>query len=389
VDLLENVVQPYAWGSRTAIAELRGLPSPSATPEAELWMGTHPAAPSKSVRGTDTRALGERIALAPERELGHRVVASFGAELPFLLKILAAEEPLSLQAHPTLEQARAGFAREEAAGVPRTAAHRNYKDPNHKPELICALTSFDALCGFRAVDDTRALLAELGTLEDLSERLRGGLHEAFAWLMGLDRGSRVAKVEATLAACARITSGRFARECAWALRIGKVHPGDVGIVGALLLNLVTLEPGEAIYLPAGNLHAYLHGVGVEIMASSDNVLRGGLTPKHVDVRELLSVLDFQAGPVAKVQPIREGALERWATPAREFALSRVRLGAGDAWAAPIDGPTLAICTEGEVVARDAETEVTLSSGRSVFIPASAERLALNGRGAVFLASVPT
>lgn len=384
MDLLENVVQPYAWGSFAAIAELRGLPTPSETPEAELWLGAHPAAPSISERG-DRRPLGQRIAAAPEAELGARVSRAFG-ELPFLLKILAARTPLSLQAHPTLEQARAGFDAEEAAGVPRGAAHRNYKDRNHKPELICALGPFDALCGFRAVDETRALFTELGTLAELSARL-DALPSAFGWLMRLPKAEQTALVDATLAACRRVESPRFARERAWALRLGETYPGDVGVIGALLLNLVRLEAGEAIYLPAGNLHAYLEGVGVEIMASSDNVLRGGLTPKHVDVAELLRVLDFHAGPVSKVLPVREGDLERWPTPAREFALARVVLESGR-WSAPLDGPVIAICTEGVLRARDAHGERTLSRGVSVFVPADARQLALEGTGTLFLAGVP-
>jgi mannose-6-phosphate isomerase len=392
VDLLENVVQPYAWGSRTAIAELRGLPSPSATPEAELWMGAHPGGPSVSVRRSgpgpiDRRPLGARIAANPAEELGPRTRGAFGDELPFLLKVLAAAQPLSLQAHPSLDQARAGFAAEETLGVPRSAPHRNYKDQNHKPELLCALTPFDALCGFRALDETQALLAELGALDDLAERLRGGLREAFAWLMTLDREVTRAKVDATLTACARITSGPFARERAWALRIGHAYPGDVGVIGALLLNLVRLEPGEAIYLPAGNLHAYLEGVGVEIMAASDNVLRGGLTPKHVDVPELLRVLEFQAGPVAKVLPARDGAFESWPTPAREFALGRVTLDGGT-WGQPVDAPQIAIVTDGALTLRDATGATELAKGASAWIPASASSVEWSGRGAAYVATVP-
>lgn len=392
MDLLENIVQPYAWGSRTALATLRGE-APSARPEAELWMGAHPGAPSRSLRAGAWVSLPDRIAAAPDAELGRRVVGAFGRELPFLLKVLAAEEPLSLQAHPTLEQARAGFAAEEAAGVPRSAPHRNYKDPNHKPELICALGPFDALCGFRAIDELRELLSALGALDLLRARLDEGVGPAFAALMdlGRDRDARVAAVDATLAACARLRDrgGPFAEACGWALRLGAIHPGDVGVIGALMLNLVRLAPGEAIYLPAGNLHAYLHGVGVEIMASSDNVLRGGLTPKHVDVPELLRVLDFRAGPVEKVLPVAagDGVLERWSTPAREFALSRATL-RGGSWSTPVDAASIVLCTEGTLVARDAHDALTLRQGQSAFAPASGERLTLEGAGVAFLATVP-
>ncbi|MBI2394804.1 MAG: mannose-6-phosphate isomerase, class I [Deltaproteobacteria bacterium] len=397
MDLLDNIVQPYAWGSRTALAALRGAPTPSPTPEAELWMGAHPGGPSRALRAGAWAPLPDRIAAAPDAELGARVVGSLGRELPFLLKVLAAEEPLSLQAHPTLEQARAGFDAEETKGVPRDAPHRNYKDRNHKPELICALGPFDALCGFRAVDELRELLSALGTLDALRARLdRGpdGLGPAFAWVMGLAseaREAREASVGATLAACERLRDrgGPFADACGWALRLGAIHPGDAGVIGALMLNLVRLAPGEAIYLPAGNLHAYLHGVGVEIMASSDNVLRGGLTPKHVDVPELLRVLDFRAGPVDKVlpSPAGDGVLERWTTPAREFALSRATL-RGGSWTTTIDAATIVLCTEGALAARDARDALTLRQGQSAFVPAAGQRIALEGFGVAFLATVP-
>jgi len=385
MERLQNVIQPYAWGSRTAIAELCGAPTPSARPEAELWMGAHPVAPSRMLDGS---SLLERIERAPEAELGAATLRAFGPRLPFLLKILAAEQPLSLQAHPSIAQAEEGFDREDRAGIPRDAPHRNYRDRNHKPELICALSPFVALCGFRAIEATRALFELLAVpgLSELALRLVD-MRDAFAWLMTLERTARERLVGDTIAACVRLRDAGsvFSDECSWAARIGAMYPGDAGVIGALLLNLLHLQPGEAIYLPAGNLHAYLHGVGVEVMASSDNVLRGGLTPKHVDVGELLRVLDFRASPIAKALPIRVGDVEVWKTPAREFELSRVHVGASKA-TIEVRAPVIAICTEGTVSIADDRNTETLGRGESVFVPGSMSELALSGHGTAYLAT---
>ena len=339
MDLLDNVVQPYAWGSRTAIPQLLGR-APDGKPHAELWLGAHPVASSKSLRQGEWRSLQQRIADDERGELGQELAERFH-RLPFLLKVLAADEPLSLQAHPNRQQASEGFAREEAAGIARTAPHRNYKDNNHKPELIVALTPFDALCGFRPVADLVALFDALAVpqLSTVSAMVREwpdemGLHAVFYALLSMPDAERHEVVPAVLQACWRHgeAHGRFSAECEWAQELGRKYPGDVGAVTSLMLNLVRLKPGEGIYLPAGNLHAYLRGVGVEVMASSDNVLRGGLTTKHVDVEELVSVLQYSHGTVPVVRPVVQGDEEVWLTPAPEFQLSRVdgaRRGVGD------------------------------------------------------------
>jgi mannose-6-phosphate isomerase len=375
---LENVVQPYAWGSATAIPRLLGL-AETGGPQAELWLGAHPLAPSK-VNG---RSLEAVIAEAPEAVLGAPVMARFGERLPFLLKVLAAARPLSLQAHPSLAQAQAGFAREEAAGVPRTAGHRNYKDPNHKPELICALTPFRALCGFRRVADTRALLLGLAVpaLAPLLETLdRAGLAGFFEALMTTPADRRAPLVTAVVDACASRPPRGFLAECANAVALAGEYPGDVGVIGALLLNLVTLAPGEALALGAGNLHAYLEGTGVELMANSDNVLRGGLTPKHVDVPELLRVLDFHDGPVTVVTPV--GAPEAvYPTAFPDFRLSRVEV--RGPLTLPRLGPDVLLCTGGAVTANSLE----LTRGASAFAPFSDGPLALDGQGTLFRATV--
>jgi mannose-6-phosphate isomerase len=385
----------YAWGSHTAIAELQGRATPAVAPEAELWMGAHPSGPSRLLRGGVSRSLDEVIAGDPDGELGAESAKMFGARLPFLLKVLAAAQPLSLQAHPSLEQARLGFADEERRGVPRDAAHRNYKDANHKPELICALTPFDALCGFRRVAETRSLVDALGVAEltELTSPLRGqdvpaGLAVVLHALMTMRGPALSALVPATPVERGG-DEGRFRAECAWAIRLAALYPGDAGIVTSLLLNLVHLEPGEAIYLDAGNLHAYLDGVGVEIMASSDNVLRGGLTPKHVDVDELLRVLRFIDGPITRLRGRALDAHEVvWDTPAPEFRLSRIRVGP-DAVNRLALGAEILICTEGAVRVTDSRAvpPVELAPGVAAFVPGGRNAFTLTGEGVVFRAGV--
>ncbi|WNG17014.1 mannose-6-phosphate isomerase, class I [Cystobacter fuscus] len=394
--LLDNVIQPYAWGSRTALAELLGQPAPSATTQAELWMGAHPGGPSRVGREGASRTLLELIRSAPERELGEAVTRRFGAELPFLFKVLAAETPLSLQTHPSLAQAREGFARENAQGIPLSAPHRNYKDANHKPELTCALTPFEALCGFRRVDETLALFDALGVaaLEPLLAPLRAspdarGVSRMFEALMTFPSERRASLVAGVVDACAAglARPGPFHAEWRQAVRLGSLYPGDPGVVAALMLNLVRLRPGEAIYLPAGNLHAYLGGVAVELMANSDNVLRGGCTPKHVDVPELLRVLDFRCGPVDVLvaRPHEEGEAV-YPTPSEEFRLSRFQLRPGAVSRPARRGPEILLCAEGSARLSLPGETLALPRGASVFVSAADGAYSLEGEGLVFRAT---
>jgi mannose-6-phosphate isomerase len=392
---LENPIQNYAWGSRTAIASLLGASAPSSEPEAELWMGAHPKAPSLVLPGRE--ALSQLIEREPEPMLGAALIARFGKRLPFLFKVLAAETPLSLQAHPTLEQAQAGFAAEEARGVALDSASRNYKDSNHKPELLCALTPFSALCGFRQIEDTLALfralnLQHVSFLVDILAGLptEAGLAQLFSTLLGLSPERRAELSRETLDRCTLLAAidGPFQHEFSWAVRIGVLYPGDIGIISALLLNLVKLTPGEAIYLPAGNLHAYLQGVGVEIMANSDNVLRGGLTPKHVDNRELLHVLRFNAGPVNVLRGEMQDSARVYRTPAAEFELQSFQLLPGER-PTVIDrrGPEILLCQQGQVTVESESERHALVQGQALFIAAREPGYALHGHGSLFRASV--
>jgi mannose-6-phosphate isomerase len=335
--------------------------------------------------------LDRLIAQGPERWLGREVAERFGGTLPFLMKVLAAAQPLSLQAHPSRAQAEAGFSAEQAAGIPLGAAHRNYKDPNHKPEILCALTPFEALYGFREVSRTRQLLRSLAVpaLGPLLERLEAraaaedALRSALMYLFGLDRPFRTVLVAAAAEACERPLPG-WEPEARWARRVAAAYPGDVGVIVMLLMNLVRLEPGEALYLPAGNLHAYLEGTGVELMANSDNVLRGGLTGKHVDVPELMRVLDFSPIPPAPLRAVQAGPEWLYPTDALDFRLSRLELSGG----ASLPGTTaqVLLCTRGAVELQRGSDALALRSGESAFLAGDAEPLQLRGAGQLFRAT---
>lgn len=398
MDRLDNPVRPYAWGSTTAIPELLGI-EPTGRPQAELWMGAHPGAPSRVDRGAGPVPLPEVIAADPERELGPETVAAFGPRLPFLLKVLAAAAPLSLQVHPDPAQAAAGFAREEASGIPLSAPHRTYKDDQHKPELICALTPFDGLCGFRPPARTAQLLAalEVDDLKPYVDILRAqpaeaALREVFTAVLTADRERQAGTVRAAGEACDRLAAAGGEHADAYAAYAALAHqcPGDPGVIAAMLLNHVRLQPGEALFLAAGVPHAYLGGLGVEIMANSDNVLRCGLTPKHVDVPELLRIVDFSGGDPGVLRP--EAAPddeEVYTTPVAEFRLSRRVLDPGAA-PHPLPGGRVQIllCTEGGIRLDDAAgRELTLARGESAYLPAAAEGVRCTGPGTFFRATV--
>ncbi|MFF4697732.1 mannose-6-phosphate isomerase, class I [Streptomyces chattanoogensis] len=396
MDRLANTVRPYAWGSTTAIPELLGV-EPTGAPQAEMWMGAHPGAPSRIDRGAGPVSLAEVIDAAPEAELGAETVRAFGPRLPFLLKLLAAGSPLSLQVHPDLAQAKEGFADEERRGIPLDAGHRNYKDANHKPELICALTPFDGLCGFRHPDRAADLLEGLGVddLKPYVDILRASpeesaLREVLTAVLAAEHGAIADTVERAATAAGRLGAegGPHAADYAAYAAIAHHYPGDPGVLAAMLLNHVQLQPGEALFLGAGIPHAYLSGLGVELMANSDNVLRCGLTPKHVDVPELLRIVRFEAGDPAVLRPEAINGEETYETPIDEFRLSRFVLAPGAA-PRPLEArtPQVLLCTAGTVhLASATSPDLTLAPGASAFVPAG-ERLTLAGDGILFRATV--
>lgn len=393
MELLTPALQTYPWGSRTLLAQLRGEETPTDTPQAELWFGAHPASPA-TVQGTGLDAVVENDAQAA---LGATVRAEFGDGLPFLLKILAADSPLSIQAHPSAEQARAGFDAENAAGIALDSAQRNYKDPNHKPELLVALTPFRALAGLRPAAQTLDFFAHLDCpeLDRYSAMLHSdneeeGLRALFTTWIALPRAKRVEVIEGVKVAVdkpAFVSAPGWMRDAARCfIELEETHSGDVGVLASLLLNYVELAPGEALYLGAGRLHAYVSGMAVEVMASSDNILRGGLTTKHVDVPELVRVTDFSTQADPRVRPVVRGTAHDFEVPARDFKLTRHELPAGEGFTADCVGPAIALCTAGSADCGG----VKLTPGSAAWIPAAdpATQIAAGDFGAdVFYARV--
>ena len=397
IGLLKNSIQEYAWGSRTAIPELLGQSVPADKPQAELWMGAHPKAPSQVFVDGLWRSLPEVIQESPEETLGQEVAARFSNKLPFLFKVLAAAKPLSIQAHPNKEQAGQGFARENELGIPLDAPHRNYRDDNHKPEIICALTPFWALNGFRKIEETLSLLEEAripGLVEIVlflrSHPNRDGLKKFFNHLMTTDSGKQGKIVEQTVNYAEKRTHEEPV--WTWMIKLNEEYPGDMGVLSPIFLNLIRLEPQQAMYLPAGELHGYLEGAGIELMANSDNVLRGGLTPKHIDVQELLAVLNFTDGDLNILSPKNLTPGEAiYSTEAEEFVLSVIRINKAAPFSSPRDRSVeMMMCTEGEVSVTDlrAGNITRLTRGISIIVPAAVEQYSIEGDGILYKAAVP-
>jgi mannose-6-phosphate isomerase len=437
MDVLRPVVRPYAWGSRDAIAELQGRPVPAPGPEAELWMGAHPSAPSgiasaEKTSPETTRAettLDAVIAADPERELGAECVARFGPRLPFLLKVLSARAALSIQVHPSRAQAQAGFRAENDRGLAPGDPARNYSDDWPKPELLYALTPFEVLAGLRPPADAARFLRALGvdelaplaaqlevTAPELAARepaspapvqpasapsappepaspelpARGGVIACvLGTILDWPAAARPHLVAAVVATCARLASagGPYSAAAAAAVRIAADHPGDIGVVASLLLRHAVLEPGQAVFMPAGGLHAYLNGTGIELLANSDNVVRAGLTGKHLDVPELLKLLDPAVDvPVLSPQVLADG-IASFDTPAPEFRLYVLDL-VGNTVPLPGRGPRILLCTEGSAVLRSESGQPTeLGRGQSCFVSAADGTVNATGQAHLFLAAV--
>lgn len=383
--LLRGAIRQYAWGSRTALAELTGRPAPSAQPEAEYWLGAHPTDPAWLVSERGERSLLDLLRGDAAAQLGNTISARYSGELPFLMKVIAADQPLSLQAHPNAVQARTGFEREQRMNRLVSAPDRNYRDPRHKPEVVVALEPFSALAGLRPAPRTRDLLRAFG-IEDIDSRKvlantcqSEALRALFTtWMTAASPivEAMVALVVAGAERYLRSGDAEFAAEATTLVELATRYPGDSGVLAALLLNRISLAPGDALFLPAGNLHAYLRGVAVEVMANSDNVLRGGLTSKHVDVPALLAILDFNPVTRDQLRPVahRDGPRVVYPPPVDEFAVSVWSLGDGylgrevtalrDA-----QGPYILLCTQGCVAVRNAHTTFPLRRGQAAWVPA--------------------
>jgi mannose-6-phosphate isomerase len=414
MDLLSPKVKPYPWGTRDAIADLQGRPVPAPAPEAELWMGAHPSGPA----GVAWTTLDEVIAAAPERALGAECAARFGGRLPFLLKVLSAGQALSIQVHPSRQQAQEGFAADNARGLSPGDPGRNYTDDWPKPELLYALTPFEVATGLRTPDDAAALLEALAVpeLEPLAAGLSDAAGEdvlatALASVLEWPADGRAGLVAAVVAACERLASDAgspYADACAAAVRVAADHPGDLGVVALLLMRHEILPPGRAVFMPAGGLHAYLRGTGIELLASSDNVVRSGLTGKHIDVPELLKLLDPSVSvPVLAPRVLADG-ITWFDTPAPEFRLYVIDLpgpaSAGPASAGPASagpaaaasapalalpgvGPRIVLCLDGACTLSAAPGPVLdLTRGESCFIPFCDGPVTASGAARLILAT---
>ncbi|QQO07375.1 mannose-6-phosphate isomerase, class I [Breznakiella homolactica] len=376
---LSNQVKYYDWGSPEWIPDLLGIPNTSGSPWAELWMGIHPGAPSEAMDGGALVPLPELIRRNPPALLGKSAEERYGT-LPFLFKILAAARPLSIQVHPNLEQAKNGWERENNAGIPLDSPERNYQDPNHKPEILCALSPFRAMCGFRHVSEIRILAGACGTpvldtarkaLEDKNEEaaLRGFVSSLFEL-----PGNALAELGVYLRNRTETLTEilpQYRREWELCRDFSLLYREDAGILAPLYLNVLDLNPGEAIFLPAGILHAYVRGLGVELMANSDNVLRGGLTSKHVDIDELCSILSFkQFLPDILNPPAPSPDCFTYPGETAEFSLT-VANNHGSDRQYPLEGPNILIVTEGtlELSRTGSAEKMILSKGESAFVSA--------------------
>ncbi len=389
---LDNPIQRYAWGSHDAIPALLGVAAPAAgeAPWAELWMGAHPSAPSRVAIAGSAIGLDELTAGHADEVLGPRVAAAFGGRLPFLFKVIAAARPLSIQCHPDATAARAGFDRENRLGVPLAARERSYRDASHKPELLVALGPFDALVGFREPSEIRERLAAAGAAELATAAIErpGGLADFLASLLRLSPERRRALLDQVAAALTGDDP-----EARWVRRLMIDHPGDPAALAPLFLNLIELSADQGVYLPAGVLHAYLGGTGLEIMASSDNVLRGGLTDKHIDVDELLSVVRAAPTRPHGLVPAPVDGLRTNDTPAPEFWLAHAELTAAgiERRRGAARGPEIVLCFAARCRLTDGETGagLDLTRGAAALVTAQVPSYRVEGAGGrVVFAGVP-
>jgi mannose-6-phosphate isomerase len=386
---LDYVIRDYDWGSPTDIPSLLGF-EPTGKPVAELWLGAHRLASARVTRDPDDvgTPLCDLLSRDPAACLGPS-----RAELPFLLKILGVASPLSLQVHPDLEQARVGYEREEALGVPLNAPERNFRDPNHKPEMIYALSSFDALSGFKTTAAIRQtiqpLAADSTVAAGMIERLTGseaeGLRATMTWIL-TSPDVTPAGIEELVAAARRAVGSNCEDPGAYTLPVtlARAHAGDRGIAVAMMLRHISLAPGEACLVPSGVIHAYLRGLGVEVMAASDNVVRAGLTSKHVDAATLLSLTDFTSQVPPRPRVERSGPARLLTGAVKDFALADVRL--DGTYNLALTGPRIGLVLDGEMTAFSKVNSLHVSRGQSLFALASEGPVELRGKGRIVFAA---
>jgi mannose-6-phosphate isomerase len=373
---LEPPIRKYDWGSHEFLARIRGAAFPTVDPEAELWIGAHDADPAVV---PNEGPLNQLIAAEPDRFLGSLAKEKFGPHLPFLLKVLAIAKPLSLQVHPTIEQARAGFIEENDAGIAISSGDRTFVDDNHKPELVVAVSDFDALMGFREVQEIISfikLLISRGAVR-LSTRVLAPLQSSpdAAGLSGvlkslLGQPDDLDFVAETVQAASQVAfgGGEYAASAGWFVKIAGFYPAHPDVIATLLLKLVHLTPGEAMYIAAGQVHSYLGGLVIEIMSSSDNVVRGGLTSKRVDVSAFLGMIDWTPGVIARLAGTVNGAVTTWTPPIDDFILTRISLGSAlqGVQSLEVTAPMVLLALSHAAAVSRGEEAIKLEQGESMF-----------------------
>ncbi|CAH6993581.1 Mannose-6-phosphate isomerase [Vibrio chagasii] len=383
---LDNVIQNYAWGSKDSINQLFGIVNPNQEPQAEIWMGAHPNGCSKV--GDTSESLSHMIDENKIDVLGGYTAARFG-ELPFLFKVLAAETPLSIQVHPNKRKSELGFERENALGIPLNASNRNYKDPNHKPELVYALTFYKAMNGFRPIDDIIALFEE-ADIPSLAIELNvlkanvdsDSLKSFFSAIMSLEGDRKASALNELYAAHARPAKTAMGREALqYSIEFKQYYPGDIGLFAPLMLNTVELAPGEAMFLFAETPHAYVQGTGLEIMANSDNVLRAGLTPKYIDVPELIDNTIFE--PIKpediRLKPVLKEGKMSYPIPVDDFGFD-ILSATDESKSQYLRSAEILFCVEGEATVTSEGQSVSLKPGESVFVSSNSSVYQYQGNG---------
>ena len=389
---LSNQIRDYAWGDSHYIPDFLGVENSEDKPFAEMWMGAHPLAPSR-LEEMDSLNLSEFISTHEIDTLGPDISRDYG-RLPYLFKLLAAGESLSIQAHPSKEMAEEGYRREDGAGIPRDAPERNYRDDNHKPEIIMAITEFTAMIGFRKPDDILKSFSEFGQIEGLTELLRrvenlgkkgssDALRAFFEGILTLEEQTTQNLLNSACDIAREDRSCWDSLQRQWVSQLVSSFPGDIGALAPLFLHVALLQPGEALYQPARALHAYLEGFGLELMANSDNVLRGGLTKKHIDIPELMNVLKFESSSPGILKPDRPDSIgiRRFKTPPREFSLGLADFDTDQSINLPVgSGPEIVLVLEGALLLQDGVSELILRRGESAFIPWKAVNIKITGSG---------
>ncbi|MCB5254916.1 MAG: mannose-6-phosphate isomerase, class I [Candidatus Cloacimonadaceae bacterium] len=375
---LKPALQPYLWGSHSFIQSF--LHVFESGPLAEAWFGAHPNAPSK----IEGRRLDEIIATEPAYWLGTQQL-----KLPFLMKILAADQALSIQVHPSKGQAEIGFARENELGLPLNDPTRNYRDNNHKPELIMALTDFHALCGFRSYAQIIEAFQQCeitGIFQNFPHFAEEPNATSFAPLYEeIITRQPLANLNAILLQLP--AEGKWAQEISWMHELIKLYPNDNSVISPLLMNLILLKPYQAISLEAKIVHAYLRGAGIEIMANSDNVLRAGLTSKHIDTVELLRVMSVEPSSPIVIDPQKDiNQLIEYHSPVKDFALYRIIL-QGQMQLPPMPGPKILLGLQGRAELISGVQSLMLNKADSIIIPHEEQNITLMGEAEIVVAGM--